>query len=461
MPTRYDALVIGTGQAGPSLAVDLAKAGRTVAVIERHRFGGTCVNTGCTPTKAMVACAQAAHIVRRAGDWGVRLSGAVSVDLHAVKARTDGIVSKSSSGVEGRLRKTEGVTVYKGHGRFEHAHAVRVGDDVLEADQVFLDVGGRPAVPDMPGLAEVDFLTNSSMVALERLPEHLVVVGGSYVGLEFAQMFRRFGSEVTVVERGGRLIAREDEDVSDAVREILEAEGITVRLNANCLDVSKHPDGVVVSVNCEEGAPEVLGSHVLLAVGRHPNTDDLGVGEAGLELDEKGFVVVDDELRTSVPGIWALGECNGHGAFTHTSYNDYEIVSANLLRGEARRLSDRILTYGLFIDPPLGRVGITETQARTGDRDVLVATMPMSKVSRAIEKGETAGFMKILVDATSKEVLGASILGVGGDEAIHLVTDVIYAKAPYTAIQRAVHIHPTVAELIPTLLGQLAPLQHQ
>ena len=455
----YDAIVIGTGQAGPSLAVDLAKAGRRVAVIERRRFGGTCVNTGCIPTKALVASARVAYMARRGADFGV-VSDGVSVDMAAVKARKDAIVRRSNTGVEAWLRGTKNLTVYEGHGRFEGPHLVRAGDDVLEAEQIFVDVGGRAHVPleTMPGLDAVDFLTNSSMMHVDVLPEHLIVVGGSYIGLEFAQMYRRFGSRVTVVEMGDRLIRRDDDDVSQAVKEVLEADGVTVRLNAECIGASRDGERIAVTIDCRDGEPGIIGSHLLLAVGRRPNTHDLGVEAAGLELDARGYIVVDEQLRTNVDGVWALGDCNGRGAFTHTSYNDYEIVVANLLRDDPRRVTDRISAYGLYVDPPLGRVGMTEAEARASGRSVLIAKRPMTKVGRAIEKGETQGFMKVLVDADTKQILGAAILGVGGDEVVHSILDVMYAKAPYTLIQRAVHIHPTVSELIPTMLADLAPL---
>jgi pyruvate/2-oxoglutarate dehydrogenase complex dihydrolipoamide dehydrogenase (E3) component len=296
------------------------------------------------------------------------------------------------------------------------------------------------------------------MMRLDVVPRHLVIVGGSYIGLEFGQMFRRFGSDVTIVEMGPRLIRREDPDVSNAIHEIFEREGIGIRLNATCVRLSRDGDGVAVGVDCREGAPEVRGSHVLLATGRRPNTDDLGLERAGVAVDNHGYIGVDDALRTSVPGIWALGDCNGRGAFTHTSYNDAEIVVANLLENDPRRVRDRIQTYGLFIDPPLGRAGMTEEEIRKSGKNALVATRPMTKVSRAVEKGETQGFMKIVVDADSRQILGAAILGTGGDEVVHTILDVMYAKAPYTLIQRAMHIHPTVSELLPTLLGDLRPM---
>jgi pyruvate/2-oxoglutarate dehydrogenase complex dihydrolipoamide dehydrogenase (E3) component len=455
---RYDALIIGAGQAGPPLAARLAGAGRKVALVERHILGGTCVNTGCIPTKTLVASAYAAHVARRAADYGVRVPGPVVTDMKAVKARKDGVVEKSRKGLDRWLRGTQGLSLLQGHAQFDGPHALRVGADRLEADQIFINVGGRASAPPIDGLANVPYLTNASMMDVDFLPEHLVVVGGSYVGLEFAQMYRRFGSQVTVVEMGDRLIGREDPEVSDSVRELLEREGVAVRTKAKCIRVARDGAGVRVGVDCADGAPEVRGSHLLLATGRRPNTDDLGLDKAGVKTDARGYVEVDDELRTSAPGVWALGDCNGRGAFTHTSYNDYEIVAANLLDGDKRRVSDRITAYALYVDPPLGRAGLTEAEVRRTGRPALVATRPMEKVGRAVEKGETHGFMKALVDAESRQILGAAVFGVGGDEVIHLVLDVMYAKAPYTLLQRAMHIHPTVAELIPTLLGSLKPL---
>lgn len=458
MPTQFDAIIIGTGQAGPSLAARLANTGRKVAIIERKLFGGTCVNTGCIPTKAMVASAYAARVARRAAEYGVGISGAISVDMKRVKARKDEISGKSRMGVEGWLKNLPNCTVYEGHARFESKDVVAVGDAKLSAPRIFINVGGRALIPKMPGLDQVPFLTNSSMMQVDFLPRHLVIVGGSYVGLEFGQMFRRFGSEVTIVEKAARLVPHEDEDVSASIREILEGEGIHIRLNAECIAVSKAGDDIVVRAECESGAPEINGSHLLMAVGRIPNTDDLGLEKAGVLMEERGYIASDDHLQTSVHGIWALGDCNGKGAFTHTSYNDYEIVAANLLDNDPRRVSDRITAYALYIDPPLGRAGMTEAQVRQSGRRALMATRPMTKVGRAVEKGEALGFMKILVDAETRQILGASILGVGGDEAIHSVLDVMYAKAPYTVMQRAMHIHPTVSELLPTLLGDLKPL---
>jgi pyruvate/2-oxoglutarate dehydrogenase complex dihydrolipoamide dehydrogenase (E3) component len=455
----FDAIIIGAGQAGPSLAARLTKAGQTVAFVERKLFGGTCVNTGCTPTKAMIASAYAAHVARRSGDYGVSIDTEIEVDIKAVNARREGIVAKSRTGVEKSLRDNEKISVFTGTARFESATTVRVGDEVLEAKQIFLNVGGRAAVPELPGVHDVPFLTNSSLLALDVLPKHLVVVGGSYIGIEFGQMYRRFGSEVTIVEKGPRLVGHEDEDVSACVRSILEAEGITIRTSAECIHLKPEGSGVRVGTNCTDGEPDVVGSHVLLAVGRVPNTGDLGLEHAGVKMDERGYIVVDDQLRTNVPGIYAMGDCNGRGAFTHTAYNDYEIVAANLLDNDARRVSDRIHCYAMYLDPPLGRIGMTEEQVRASGKPALMATRPMTRVNRAVEKGESLGFMKVMVDAESKLILGASLLGVGCDEAIHCLLDVMYAKAPYTTISRAVHIHPTVSELIPTLLQSLKPLE--
>jgi pyruvate/2-oxoglutarate dehydrogenase complex dihydrolipoamide dehydrogenase (E3) component len=454
----YDAIIIGTGQAGPSLAGRLTAAGMKVAIVERHLFGGTCVNTGCIPTKAMVASAYAAHTARRGSEYGFHPAGEVTVDMKAVKARKDGISGQSREGVERWLKTMANCTVYQGHARFESPREVSIGAERLTAERIFINVGGRSITPEIAGIAEVPYLTNSSMMDVDFLPRHLIVVGGSYIGLEFGQMFRRFGSEVTIVEMGPRLVRREDEDVSAAVAQILEREEIGIRLNAMCIRMARQGGQVAVGVDCTGGPPEIVGSHVLLAVGRQPNTADLGLENAGVARDERGYIVVDDELQTSAPGIWALGDCNGKGGFTHTAYNDFEIVAANLLDQDSRKVSDRITAYALYIDPPLGRAGATEAEVRRSGRKALLAKRPMTRVGRAVEKGDTQGFMKIVVDAESKQILGAAILGTGGDEAIHTILDIMYARAPYTVMQRAVHIHPTVSELLPTMLGELAPM---
>ena len=458
MSEKYDAIVIGTGQSGPSLAGRLAAEGLKTAVLERKLFGGTCVNVGCTPTKALVASARAAYMARRAADFGVVLAGQVSVDMKRIKARKDDLVRPSTQGIEKWLSNTSNMTVYKGHGRFESANTVRVNGELLEGQKIFLNVGARAFVPNMPGLDQIDYLTSSSMMEVDFLPDHLIIIGGSYIGLEFAQMYRRFGSQVTVIEMSDRLIGRDDDDVSETVKEILENEGVNVRLKAECIALERRGNDVVVKLDCSENPKEVTGSHLLLAVGRVPNTDDLGLDSAGVETNERGFIKVDDQLRTTVPGIWALGDANARGAFTHTSYNDFEIVAANLFDDDPRRVTDRITTYGLFIDPPLGRVGMTEREVRASGRKALIGKRAMTRISRAKERGETQGFMKILIDAETKKILGAAILGIGGDEIVHSILDLMYADAPYTVIQRAVHIHPTVSELIPTMLGELKPL---
>jgi pyruvate/2-oxoglutarate dehydrogenase complex dihydrolipoamide dehydrogenase (E3) component len=454
---QFDAIIIGTGQAGPSLAARFAAAGMTVAIIERHKFGGTCVNTGCIPTKTLVASAYAAHMARRGAEYGFAANGDVRVDMKRVKARKDEVSGRSNRGVEEWLRGLTHCTVIQGHARFQSSRTVVVNDDILQADKIFINVGGRGSVPAMPGIQDVPFLTNSSMMDVDFLPEHLVIIGGSYIGLEFGQMYSRFGSEVTIVEMGPRLIGREDEDISEAMRQILEAEGIQIKLNAKCISLAKRNSGIAVGIRCDEGPPEVVGTHVLLAVGRTPNTNDLDLDRAGVATNQRGYIVVDDQLQTNVPGIWALGDCNGRGAFTHTAYNDYEIVADNLLIGDHRRVSDRIQAYALYTDPPLGRCGMTDAEIRKSGRAALAVKHPMSRVGRAVEKGETQGFIKISVDAETKHILGAAILGTGGDEVVHVLLDVMYAKAPYTVVQRAMHIHPTVAEFLPTVLSKLEP----
>lgn len=459
MAEKFDAIIIGTGQSGPSLAQRMTQEGLKTAIIERQLFGGTCVNVGCIPTKALVASARAVHMARRGADFGVVIDGAINVDMKQVKARKDGIVRQSNQGVTNWVKNMDNLTVYEGHGTLESTNTVRVNDELLEADRIILNVGGRALVPDMPGVNDIPYFTNSNMMDVDFLPEHLIVIGGSYIGLEFAQMYRRFGSRVTVVQRGDRLVAREDEDVSDAIREIIEDSGVEVRLNAECDAFEKRGDQIAVVSTCPGGPEEVVGSHVLLAVGRVPNTSDLGLDKAGVATDKRGYITVDDQLQTNVPGIWALGDANGRGAFTHTSYNDYEILAANMFDNDPRRVSDRITAYGLFIDPPLGRVGMTEREVRASGRPALIGKMMMSRVGRAKERSETQGFMKILVDAETKKILGGLILGIGGDEIIHSLLDIMYADAPYTVIQRAMHIHPTVSELIPTMLGDLQPLK--
>ncbi len=458
MARSFDAIIVGTGQSGPALAGRMNQEGLRVAVIERDRVGGTCVNVGCTPTKTMVGSARVAALARRAKEFGILIDGPVRTDMKLVKARKDKVAGDSNRGVTQWLEGMENVDLIRGHARFVEPHAVAVDEEVLTADKIFLNVGARARIPDWPNLDQVPYLTSSSILDVDEVPEHLIIVGGSYVGLEFAQIYRRFGSRVTVVEMKDRVITRDDEDVSTAVKEILEEEGVQFRMKAECLAARAHPEGVAVQVRCEDPPEEEIGTHLLVAVGREPNTDDLGLEETGIETNRFGYIEVDEYLRTSEPGVWAIGDVNGRGAFTHTSYNDYEIVAANLFDDDARKVTDRILCFGLFIDPPLGRIGMTEREVRASGRRALVGKRMMTRVSRAREFGETRGFIKILVDADTEEILGAAILGLNGDEAVHSLLDVMYAKQPYTVISRAVHIHPTVSELIPTVLQELSPL---
>jgi pyruvate/2-oxoglutarate dehydrogenase complex dihydrolipoamide dehydrogenase (E3) component len=456
MAEKFDAIIVGAGQAGPSLAGRLTEAGHTVAVIERKLVGGTCVNTGCIPTKTLVASAHAAHLARRGSEYGIG-TGEITVDMANVKARKDKIMLDDRHGVESWLEGMKGCTLIRGHARFEGPHTMTVDGRVLEADRIFLNVGARAVAPDMPGLTDIDYMTNVGILELDTIPEHLVIIGGSYIALEFAQMYRRFGARVTVIEKGPRLTSREDEDVSATIKEILEAEGINVVVGATAIQFAKRDSDFQVIPR--EGAEPITGTHLLMAVGRQPNTDDLGLDKVGVETDGRGYIVVDDQLRTNVEHIWAMGDCNGRGAFTHTSYNDFEIVAANLLDGVPRRVSDRITTYALYIDPPLGRAGMTVDQVRKSGRKALVGKRPMTRVGRAVEKGETQGFMKVVVDAETDEILGAAILGVGGDEVVHAILDVMSAKAPCITLSRTMHIHPTVSELVPTLLQEMKPLE--
>lgn len=457
MPDKFDAIVIGAGQAAPALCARLDKEGLKTALVERQLVGGTCVNVGCTPTKTLVASARAVHVARRGADYGFS-TGKLEVDMRAVKGRKDAVVKQSSEGLASWIAGMKNVALIRGHARFSAPNAVAVGARTLEAPKIFINSGARALVPDLPGIRSVRHLTSSSILELDVLPEHLLIVGGSYIGLEFAQMYRRFGSQVTVVERAAKLLPREDDDVAAGIRTVLEREGVVIRTGAECMSVERKGERISIGMQCKEGAPLAEGSHLLMALGRRPNTDDLGLEKTGIQMDGRGYIKVDDECRTTQEGVWALGDCNGKGAFTHTSYNDYEIVAANLFDGDRRRVSDRIPVYALFIDPPLGRAGMNEAEARKSGKKVLAAKMPMARVARAREAGETEGFMKVLVDADSKELLGASILGLNGDEIVHSILDVMYAKKPYATIQRAMHIHPTVTELIPTLLGSLRPL---
>jgi pyruvate/2-oxoglutarate dehydrogenase complex dihydrolipoamide dehydrogenase (E3) component len=455
----FDAIVVGAGQAGPAIAARCSKEGMRTAVIERGHFGGTCVNVGCVPTKTLVASARAIHLARRGAEFGFD-AGTIRVEMARIKARKDGIVNSSRAGVEAWMRGLKHTEVITGEARFVAPAVLEAGGRRLTAPRIFLNVGGRSVRPDLPGIDSVPTLDNVSIMDLDQVPEHLVIVGGSYIGLEFAQMMRRFGAAVTVVERSARLLPREDEDVADGIRAILENEGVRFALASECISLSMTGDGkrIAVGAACVGDQPPIIGSHVLLAVGRQPNTDGLGLAAAGIDTDTRGFIQVDDQCHTSAQGVWAVGDCNGRGAFTHTSWNDHEIVVANLFDGDPRRITDRIACYALFIDPPLGRIGMTETEALATGRKLLHAKMPMQRVGRAREASETQGFMKVVVDAETNRLMGAAILGLSGDEVVHSLLDMMAADQPYTVISRAVHIHPTVTELVPTLLQQLRPI---
>lgn len=455
MANHYDAIIIGAGQAGPSLAARCVKEGMKTAIIERHLFGGTCVNTGCIPTKTLVASARICYQVQQAGEFGVRIHGGWSTDMKAVHRRMRKIVDQSNEGVEHWMRDTKGLDVIEGHARFEGSHTLSVNNQKLTADKIFINVGARARIPDVPGLNNIHYFTNSDLVDVDFLPEHLVIIGGSYIGLEFAQMYRRFGSEVTIVEMSNRLLPKEDEDIAQAVQDVLQKEGVRFRLGAECIEVNAHTEGTLINLDCHDSDRKVTGSHVLLAVGRTSNTDDLGLATTQISLSKRGTIEVNEQLQTSEPHIWALGECNGRGGFTHTSYNDYEIVADQLFGNATRNVTDRIPCYGLFIDPPLARVGMNEQQAKQTGRSILTGKMPMKKVGRAREFGQTQGLMKVLIDAESEKLLGASLFGLSADEAIHSLLDCMYAEKSYTTIRDAVHIHPTVSELIPTLLQNL------
>ncbi|MBX4927035.1 FAD-containing oxidoreductase [Rhizobium binae] len=451
---NFDAIVIGAGQAGPFLAARMVEKGMKVALIERKFLGGTCVNAGCMPTKTLVASARAAHVARSAAAYGVNIGGEIAIDMKVVRARAETVTMNARNGLIGWFAGMDGISVIYGHARFEGPKTVSVNGETLTAPRIFLNVGARPVIPELPGIDDIDYLTSTSIIQLDTLPRHLAVIGGSYIGLEFAQMYRRFGAEVSVIEHGPKLASREDEDISDAIAEILRSEGIGVHTDSGNIALAGNGKGVSVIA----GSAEIDASHVLIATGRKPNTDDLGLDAAGVATDKRGYITVDDKLATNVEGIFALGDCNGHGAFTHTSYNDFEIAAANLLDGDNRKLSSRIPAYALYIDPPLGRVGMTEKQARGSGRRIMVSTRPMSRVGRANERGETKGFMKVIADAETKEILGAAILGIEGDEVIHGLIDAMNAGTPYPTLKWSVPIHPTVSELIPTLLGDLKPV---
>lgn len=454
---KFDAIIIGSGQAGTPLAFKLASKGMKVAFIEKEHFGGTCLNTGCTPTKAYVASARRMHDAQNGDALGISIPTGAKTNLDKVKERKDSLVQNSVKGIKKGVEENENITFFSGTASFIGEKSIDVNGNTLTANEIYINVGGRPRIPKE--YQSVDPLDNKSILELTSLPGHLVIVGGSYIGLEFGQMFRRFGCEVTIVEKNSNIIHREDEDISKSIQKTMENEGVKFRLGATCLGAKKLENGkICVNVNCEKGEPQVIGTHVLLAIGRIPNTDTLNLENAGVHTNDQGFIQVNDHLETNIPGIYALGDCNGEGAFTHTAYNDFEIIVNNKLEGGNRKVSDRILTYGLFVDPPLGRAGMTLSEAKQTGKKLLVAKREMSKIARAKEKGETDGFMRVVVDANTKQILGASILGVGGDEVISGILNIMTAKQPYTVIRDSVQIHPTVSELLPTLLGALEPL---
>jgi pyruvate/2-oxoglutarate dehydrogenase complex dihydrolipoamide dehydrogenase (E3) component len=452
--SKYDAIVIGSGQAGNPLCQQLADRGWTVALIEKEHLGGTCINTGCTPTKTMVASAQVAHYARHAGRWGVR-AGEVRVDLAAVVARKDQVVAQWRAGLERKVRERPSLRLYRGQARFLDPHHVRVGEEVLESERIFINTGTRVDVPRLEGLDQINYLTNASIMQLTELPEHLLVVGGGYIGLEFGQMFRRFGSRVTVVHRNDHLLPREDADVTEELQKALESEGIRFVLNARTTRVDKQDGQVALSWEAGGRSETAHGSHLLVATGRRPNTEDLGLEQAGVQTDRQGFIRVNNRLETTVPGIWALGDVKGGPAFTHISYNDYQIVFANLVEGKSLTTDGRLVPYSVFTDPQLGRVGMTEKEARAAGRRLKIGKMPMAWVARAIERDETAGLMKLVVDADTDRILGAAILATEGGELVQILEFVMLAGAPYTLLKGAIYIHPTLAEGFWTLMEQV------
>lgn len=452
----FDAIIIGSGQAGTPLVFKLASKGYNVAFIEKEHLGGTCLNVGCTPTKTYVASARRMWDAQHGEDLGIHIPAGATANLKKIKARKDALIKKSVDGIAQGVEKNESITLFKGEAHFEGEKLISVNDELLTAEEIYINVGARAHIPE--GFEGIPYLTNQSILELEELPEHLIIIGGSYIGLEFGQMFCRFGSKVTIIERGSSIISREDDETSNTIKRFMEEDGVEFRLESDCISAKMNTKGsILAQINCsKEGAVVIKGSHILLATGRHPNTDNLHLEKAGVKTNERGFIEVNDFLETNVPGIYALGDCNGKGAFTHTAYNDYEIIAENKFEGKNRKVSDRILTYGLFVDPPLGRVGITKKEALTQDMDVLFGHRPFSKIARAKEKGEIHGYMSVVVDAQSKKILGAAVLGVGGDEIISGIINIMYARAGYEIIRDSVIPHPTVSELIPTMLESLS-----
>jgi pyruvate/2-oxoglutarate dehydrogenase complex dihydrolipoamide dehydrogenase (E3) component len=454
---KYDAIIVGSGQAGNPLAYRLADLGWSVALIEKKNLGGTCINVGCTPTKTMVHRAQVAHYARNAARWGVNASN-VSVDLAKIVAQKDEIVLSFRGGLQKQVDKRVNLRLYRGHARFVGPHQLKAGDDLLESEKIFIDTGGRPSIPAIPGLDSVPYLTNETAMHLISVPEHLLILGGGYIGLEFGQMFRRFGSRVTVLHTGKQFVSREDPEIAAELQKALEAEGIQFLLNARTTRVESRSGAVTLSFEPPAGASNVTGSHLLVATGRSPNTDNLGLDKAGIETDKSGFIKVNGRLETNAPGVWALGDCKGGPAFTHLSYNDFQIVYGNLIEGKNLSIENRLVPYCVFTDPQLGGVGMTEKEARAKGYKLKIGRCPMTRVARAIERGETAGLMKLVVDASNDRILGASILASEGGELVQILGTLMLANQPYTLLKGAVYIHPTLAEGFFFLVEDVKPV---
>ena len=455
----YDAIIIGSGQAADPLASSLAKAGRHVAVIERDKVGGTCTNWGCTPTKTMIASARVAYLAGRRADYGVQ-TGLVTVDLVKVRQRKRDIVNEFRSSTETKLEKTERIDLIYGEAKFTGSKTLEIalrggGTQSVTAAQIFVNTGARPAVPKIDGLDQTPFLDSTSVMELDAVPEHLLILGGGYIALEFGQMFRRFGSRVSVIEQADQLLGHEDKDVAEEMAKILGEDGLEILLGAKAKKVSKSGMGITLTVETKTGEKTLTGSHLLVATGRTPNTDALDLAAAGVNTDDHGFIKVNEKLETTVPGIYALGDVKGGPAFTHISYDDYRIVEANLLQNGSRTTSDRPVPYTVFTDPQLGRVGLTETEAKKLGKSIQVAKIPMSEVARAVETAETRGFMKAIVDTDTKQILGAAILGVNGGEVMAVLEVAMMGNLPYTALRDAVLAHPTLAESLNNLFMTL------